>query len=282
MASNENTWRTCVYVEKGGVGKTTTAAHTAVAAATDHDLEVLLIDLAGTQNDLATQFGIEDDIDDLDAPISAVFGDDWDFIRENIPDVVERMVFDTGEDVDLIPADPGLGGADNNLANVPVEERFTKLDAFITDDLANRYDLVLLDLPGKEDNITLNGLFAAGNVIAPLKPGAFEQNQLQSLSADMAELREEHPVSPDLAMVIPTMYDTRTRLSEEFAAKLEDTYPETVAPAKVAKSQAVSNQQNAGRTLFAVPRDKRSQTGQRVVEAYRANTTELLKRLADQ
>lgn len=271
--------RAATYVPKGGVGKTTTAAHTAVAAVRDHDLDVILIDLAGEQNDLSTQFGITEEIDDPDAPISAVFGEDWDFIRENIPDVVDRMVFETGEGVDIIPADPGLSGADNNLANLPVEERYSKLNEFIDEDLASRYDLVLLDLPGKEDNIALNGLFAAQNVIAPLKPGAFESEQLDNLSRDLDELREEHPVDPQLVMVFPTMYDPRTNLAEEFASDLEDEYPEVSAPAKVAKSQAVSNEQAAGRTLFEVSEDELSNTGARVVEAYQANTTELLERL---
>ena len=31
--------------------------------------------------------------DAIDAPISAVFGDDWEFISDNIPDVTDRMVF---------------------------------------------------------------------------------------------------------------------------------------------------------------------------------------------
>lgn len=282
MAVPENRiLRAATYVEKGGVGKTTTAAHVAVAASHEHDLDVLLIDLAGKQNDLSTHFGIQDGIDDLDAPISAVFGDDWEFIRDNIPDVVDRMVFDTGEDVDLIPADPGLGGADNNLANIPVEDRFDKLDAFITNDLADRYDFVLLDLPGKEDNIALNGLFAAENVIAPLKPGAFERTQLENLRRDLEEISEEHPVDPELVMVAPTMVDQTTNLSQTFVDDLEDAYPEQAAATAVSKSQDVSKKQQAGQTLFAVPDDELYNTGERVREAYRANTTELLERLAN-
>jgi len=58
-----NTIRACTYVEKGGVGKTTTAAHLGVAAAQHHDLEAVLVDLAGTQNDLATQFGLRDRVE---------------------------------------------------------------------------------------------------------------------------------------------------------------------------------------------------------------------------
>lgn len=84
------------------------------------------------------------------------------------------MVYETEEGPDLIPADDGLSGADNNLASVPVEDRYLHLDQFITNQLAPRYDLVLLDLPGKEDNITLNGIVAAEHVVAPLCPGAFE------------------------------------------------------------------------------------------------------------
>ena len=123
------TLRLATYVEKGGVGKTTSAAHIATAAAQNHGLDVLLIDLAGTQNDLATQFGIGEKVEDPDAPISAIFGENWEFIRENIPDVSNRMVFETSEGPDLIPADSGLTGADQNLANVPKEDRYWKLQS---------------------------------------------------------------------------------------------------------------------------------------------------------
>jgi chromosome partitioning protein len=280
-----DTARAAFYVQKGGVGKTTSAAHAATAAASDHDLDVVLLDLAGTQNDLATQFGIVDDVDDPDAPISAVFGDDWEFIVDNIPDIVDRMVYDTGEGPDLIPADTGISGADNNLASVPVEERYLKLDSFISEQLADRYDLVVLDLPGKEDNIALNGIFAAEHVVTPLCPGAFERDQLDSLRDDLEAIREDlrdvldaHDVHPHLSMVIPTMISGTTKQSSEFVDDLEETYPD-VAGDPVADSQNIGNLQAEGRTLFAAEDDELYQTGKRAREAYRTNTTTLLDHL---
>ena len=279
------TQRAAFYVGKGGVGKTTSAAHIATAAANLHELNVVLIDLAGTQNDLATQFGLADDVVDPDAPISAVFGDDWEFIVDNIPNIVERMVYETGEGPDLIPSDAGLSGADNNLASIPVEQRYLKLDSFISNQLADQYDLVLLDLPGKEDNISLNGVFAAENIVTPLCPGAFERDQLDNLRGDLAAIRDDledvlaqHDVHPHLAMVIPTMIDARTTQSEEFVNDIQATYAE-IAGEPVAQSQNIGNLQSEGRTLFDADNDELYSTGKRSRDAYRTNTELLLEQL---
>ncbi|USZ73761.1 ParA family protein [Natronosalvus halobius] len=272
--------RAATYVPKGGVGKTTSTGHIAVSAVNHHDLEVVALDLAGTQNDLATQFGIADEVDDPDAPISAVFGENWSFIRDNIDDIVDRMVFETDEGVDIIPADEGLGGADNNLANVPREDRYGKLDAFITDELAPRYDLVLLDLPGKEDNITINGLFAAENVVAPLKPGEFERNQAKNLETELEAIRDDadHDASPQLQLVFATMIEKGTNLSGEFEAELEKAYPDVAGPS-VTKAQDIGNEQARGRTLFALEDDELYATGKRARDSYRKLTNDLLDRL---
>ncbi|MDS0223622.1 ParA family protein [Haloarcula sp. S1AR25-5A] len=278
--------RAATYVEKGGVGKTTSAAHIAVAAQ-NMGHEVLLVDLAGTQNDLATHFGLsivdEETADNgvsIDAPISAVFGDDWAFLRDNIDDLLDRMTFPTDEGPDLIPADPGLGGADNNLANVPLEERYQKLDGFVEDLVAEQYDLVIFDLPGKEDNIALNGLFAARNVVAPLKPGAFERDQLQKLDATLEEISADLNVDLGLALIIPTIISSQETLSESFVEYVTEEYPEIVGE-PVTKTADIGNNQNAGRTLFAVPDDELYATGKRAREAYSANTEQLLTQLTD-
>jgi len=266
------------YVEKGGVAKTTTSAHVAVAAHLDHDMDVLLIDLAGVQNDLATHFGLEDIVDDIDAPISTVFGDDWQFVKDNVPNILDRMTFATGEGPDLIPADPGLGGADNNLANVAVEDRYTKLQSFFEDLVEPEYDLVVLDLPGKEDNIALNGLWATRNIVAPLRPGAFERDQLTRLDATIEELNEELDVPLQLLAVVPTVIDSQTNLSEEFVAHLQDEYGDlTTSP--ISKTADIGTAQNNGSTLFAVDDDDLYNTGTRARDQYRTVTKSILTRL---
>jgi len=66
-------------------------------------------------------------------------------------------------------------------------------------------------------NTFLVGLFAAGNVVAPLKPGAFERDQLDTLEEDLDRIREEsgHDVTPELTMVVPTMVRPNTKPSTQ-------------------------------------------------------------------
>jgi len=275
-------FRFCCYVDKGGVTKTTSVGHIGRALAGDHDLDVLLIDAAGRQNDLATLFGLADEVSgELDAPLSAVFRDDWDFIRQNIDDVVDMMIFETDHpNVNLIPADPGLEGADNDLANIPVDERFNKLDQFISEDL-NHYDVVVLDLPGKESNIALNGLVATKNVVAPVKPGEFERRQLDQLPDVLASIVDDYPtdLSLELVMVLPCAVDSQKNMHQEFLEYVEKSYPYLVADAYVCNSVDVEEAPKREATVFDQPDDQLYSTGKRAREAYRDVTDDLLTRL---
>jgi len=239
---------------------------------------VLTIDLAGTQNDLAAAFGLLDETADPEARLSAIFTDSWDMIRENVDDILGKLTYPTGEGVDLIPADTGLSGADNSLASVPLEDRYSILSEFIQDFAAPEYDLVLMDLPGGENNISLNGLFAAESTVVPLRPGTFEANQLQNLEADLDTIADDTggDVTPAVSLVIPTMIDRRTNQASEFVAELQSQYPERVTE-PIARSQNISDLQGEGRTLFDASDHELYATGQRAREAYRAATSDLLE-----
>lgn len=283
---NNDQMRVATYVDKGGVAKTTSSAHIAASAVEDHGLDTLIIDLAGSQNDIATHFGLDEAIaaDDNSAPISAVFGDQWEIIREGIDDVVDRMIYATDEGVDIIPSDPGLEGADNNLANVPIEERFTKLSDFIDDDLG-RYDFIVLDLPGKPDNIAINGLIAAGDIVTPVKPGKFEENQLGKIQEDLRQMRDEDlddlhlPRGLHLTQVLVTMYQRNHRMQDQFVEHVETEYPDLAAPAIVPQSENVLQAQGVGCTLFAMDDEDLYNTGERARDAYRQITADLLQKL---
>lgn len=286
--------RATVFIQKGGVGKTTSAAHIGAAAEQDHDLDVLLIDLAGKQNDLATQFGIADEISDIEAPISAIFGDNWSFIKKNVDDVIGKMTYETPEGPDLIPADDGLGAADNNLTNLTPENRYIKLENFVNNHVAPEYDLVLFDLPGKGDNITHNGLFAAENVVVPIRPGAFERDQLdggdpsddpdEGLRADLDDLRDQfadtdgYNATPEIKLIFPTMVDGRISMHENSVRELREDYPDLMGD-PVKSTANIGNEQSEGRTLFALDDDDLYSSGITARESYRELTNDLLERL---
>lgn len=268
--------RAAVDIGKGGVGKTTTIAHIAAQAE-----NAIAIDLSAKQNDLATHFGV--DVSDTDVPLSAVFSDKWDIITDSIDNVVDRMIYETEEGVDIIPSDPGLSGADNNLGSVPVEDRYLKMNQFVDEYLTEQYDVVLFDLAGKEDNITLNGIVAATNLISPACPGKFEENQLKQEVLDTDEFRndyedvlKEHSIpQPQLRMVIPTMTDQRENESQRFLDYLNETFDGLVTE-PVVDSANVGTAQSIGSTLYAIDDDELYKTGKQAKEAYRNIANELL------
>lgn len=292
--------RAAVFNGKGGVTKTTTTGALGVGAALEHDVETVLVDLSG-QNDLASQFGLPEDsddgddgasrhpiVDEIEQPVSAVVSDLWPKFRDSIGsrEIVEQMTFDTDSGPDLIPSDPGLGTQTDWLSTVEPEDRYTFFEEFVSKELAPVYDLVLFDLPGGlENNLTLNGLYAAENVVAPVTPGKFEEDQFDALRAKLAQKRDawtdqggKQP-SPHVEMVVPARVSRNSGLHREFEESVDERFGELATPV-VRDSANVSNAQADGETLFT--RSGLYDTGEEALEAYRVATEELLRRIDPQ
>lgn len=272
--------KAATFLDKGGVGKTTATAHLGVALA-QQEYDVLLLDLAGKQGDLAKHFGLWEDVqtnDDRWPNITTVFQDEWETISEKLPNAVDDLIISTNEGPDLIPAHESLDGLDSTLGNIDdPAERYSRLDEFLTEYIGGDYDIILLDLPGSTSNIAYNGLWAAGSVIAPVRPGPFEAGQAAQLRRDLKEIREEQNVGIKLVMVLLNEVDERTRAGQIYLDEFKSEYPEAIAPAQVPSSQDVQNAQMDGSTLFALERP--SKTAQRAMEAYEANSKALIDRL---
>lgn len=272
--------RAATFLDKGGVGKTTATAHLGVAL--DRcGFDVLLLDLAGKQGDLAKHFGLWSDIQSDDDPwpnITTVFQDEWDTIAEKLPTAVEDLIIPTGEGPDLIPAHESLDGLDATLGNIDdAQERYNRLDEFLTEYLDEEYDIILLDLPGSTSNIAYNGLWAAKHVVAPVRPGPFEAGQAAQLRRDLKTIREEQDVAIELAMVLLNEVDERTKAGQTYLEEFSEVYPEAIAPAQIPSSQDVQNAQMNGGTLFTLERP--SKTAQKAMEAYETDATALVERL---
>lgn len=272
--------KAATFLDKGGVGKTTATAHLGVAL-DRHGYNVLLLDLAGKQADLAKHFGLWADIqadDDRWPNITTVFQDEWKTICEKLPTAIEDLIMPTGEGPDLIPAHESLDGLDATLGNVDeAAERYNRLDEFFTGYIENDYDVILLDLPGSTSNIAYNGLWAAKQVVTPVRPGPFEAEQAAQLRRDLKTIREEQGVSIELAMVLLNEVDERTKVGKAYLEEFEGEYPEALAPVQIPSSQDVQNAQMNGETLFTLERP--SKTAERAIRAYETDAEVLIERL---
>lgn len=283
------TLRAATYLDKGGVGKTTCAQHLGVAAAEQGE-RPLLIDLAGKQGDLAKAFGLHEHVqaqirNDEDWPnVATVFDARWPDIADAYghAEAIDQLVMQTGEGVDLIPAHPGLDGLDADLGNIDdVQARYSRLRTFLDEyiDPLDRYSLVLLDLPGKSDNIAYNGLWAAPNIIAPVAMGEFEIAQARGLERDLQKIRNEYQVNVELVMLVPNLFDRRTTLDAEILDEYAAEFGDALAPATVVTSQDIRRGGREGQSLFAFPEDHLLKTGREARDAFLTNANELLTRL---
>lgn len=277
--------RLAAFIDKGGTGKTTATAHLGVALARQ-GLDVLLVDLAGKQGDLAKTFGVWGEyrelIDAGDAwpNVTTVFQDEWAAIAEKLGEAaVDDLVVETGEGVDLIPAHPGLDSLDADLGNIDdAAERYSRLETFLDEYIDPRgYDAVLLDLPGLTNNVSYSGLWAAKHVLAPVEMGPFEAEQADQLREDLSQMVEAFDVEVALAMVLPNKVDTRTKLAEEYLEAFREEYPEAIAPEYIPYSQDIRNAVDGGETAFAL--EEPSTTAENARDAFEADARALVDRL---
>lgn len=280
-----DTLRAAAFLDKGGTGKTTTVAHLGVALS-EQGHDVLLLDLAGKQGDLAKHFGVWDqywariETDEAWPNISTVFDDAWDTIAGKLgSDAVTDLVVGTAEGPDLIPAHPGLDTLDSELGNIDdARERYSRLEQFLDEYVDPLdYDIILIDLPGMTNNVSYNGLWAARHVITPVEMGPFEAEQAAALRRDLEKIAENFAVDIELALVLPNKVDTRTTLAEEYLTAFTDAYPDAISPSYVPYSQDIRNAAENGETAFAIPEP--STTASQSRDAYLDAASALVEQL---
>ena len=138
--------------QKGGVGKTTTAANVAVLLGRC-GVRVLVVD-ADPQFALTRQLGLE--VRSLGVNLVDVLGG-----RADARDAIVSDVFG----IDVIPGARGLAGIEMSLVGELARERFLRdaLDSVIGD-----YEHVVIDTPPNLGLLTVNALVCADTMIAPV------------------------------------------------------------------------------------------------------------------
>ncbi len=218
-----------VVNQKGGVGKSTTAVNLA-ASLGEEGMRVLLVDL-DPQGNATSGYGLDKN-QRGECVYNALLGD------TPIAELIEPVEV---ENVFVVPATIQLAGAEIEL--VSAFSRETKLKGILSP-VIDDFDYVIVDCPPSLGLLTVNALSAANGVIIPVQCEYYALEGLSKL-LESFKLVKTH-LNPGLEVfgVLMTMYDARTRLSQQVVDEVKDFFDErvfdTVIPRSVRLSEAPS------------------------------------------
>ena len=216
--------------QKGGVGKSTTAINLSACLA-EKGKKVLAIDM-DPQGNTTSGFGV--DKNGIENTLYELLLGEAETKDTIVKDVVENL--------DLIPSNINLSGAEIELVGIDDKEFILK---GITDKLRRKYDYIILDCPPSLNMLTINAMTTADSVLVPIQCEYYALEGLSQLihTIDLVQQR----LNPDLVIdgVVFTMYDVRTNLSNQVVENVKENLDtkiyETLIPRNIRLAEAPSH-----------------------------------------
>ena len=200
--------------QKGGCGKTTVSINLASALA-GRGHRSLLVDM-DPQSHCAVGLAVpEDQVEQsiYDILISHGRGE---------PVRLQEILWQISDGFELAPASIDLAAFEQQMSGIVDRENCLKS---VLEQVKRDYDYVIIDCPPSVGLLTFNAIRAATDVVVPVEMGYFSlhglSKQLDTLSVLCQQCDQQINV-----MVLPSMYDIRTKMGREILAELRKHFSE--------------------------------------------------------
>ncbi|WP_087102843.1 AAA family ATPase [Nocardiopsis sp. JB363] len=213
--------------QKGGVGKTTTTVNIAAALAM-HGQRVLVVDL-DPQGNASTALGMERDSQTRSIYHCLVEDEEIRKLAQPVPDIPNLW---------CAPATIDLAGAEIELVSLVAREARLKraFAAYDTTDL----DYILIDCPPSLGLLTVNAMVACDEVMIPIQCEYYALEGLGQLLRNVELVKSHLNTGLSISTILLTMYDGRTRLSQQVAEEVRSHFGDLVLKTLVPRSVRVS------------------------------------------
>jgi len=226
--------------QKGGVGKTTTTMNLGVYLA-NLGKKILLVDI-DPQSNLTSGLGYGKNRQVADAVINKTIYD----VLSGSAQLSEVFITTKNKNLSLVPSSIDLAGAEVELVNQLSRETILKS---ALDKIKSDYDYILIDCPPSLGILTINAFVAADKILIPVQCEYFALEGLGQLINTIKLVKTRLNSNLDIGGVILTMFDSRTNLSKQVSAEVQDFFKEKVFESVIPRNVRLSEAPSHGKSI---------------------------------
>ncbi|GAB2516739.1 Sporulation initiation inhibitor protein Soj [Corynebacterium atrinae] len=232
--------------QKGGVGKTTSSVNLAASLA-EHGNKVLVIDL-DPQGNASTALG---------AVHTSGTTSSYEMLIGEATGLEAMQQSTAHENLYCIPATIDLAGAEIEMVSM-VRREYRLHDALRRGFIQEQgFDYVFIDCPPSLGLLTINAMTAVDEVLIPIQCEYYALEGVGQLLNNITMIREHLNTNLHISAILLTMYDGRTKLSEQVATEVRQHFGDVVLINLIPRSVKVSEAPGFGQTIIQFDRSSK-------------------------